>query len=198
MCTQLLLMFEFCLVSEDFPDHWVRPKVHLSTPHVCLCGAFGMGLCAISFCSCPVLVFKSWPTWAFLFFFYYFFHFYMYLFLRDRAQVGEGQRKRETQNRKQAPGCEPSAHRARRGARTHGPRDRDLSRSRTLNRLRHPGAPRLFFLDVNSARPRGWLLLISFSHTAQGSAHRWNFWVAARDNGRNTGFESWLCHLLAG
>ena len=33
--------------------------------------------------------------------------------------------------------------RARRGARTRGPRDRDLSRSRTLNRLSHPGAPAL-------------------------------------------------------
>ena len=35
--------------------------------------------------------------------------------------------------------------RARRGARTHGPRDRDLSWHRTLNRLRHPGAPDLIF-----------------------------------------------------
>ena len=32
-------------------------------------------------------------------------------------------------------------HGARRGARTHEPRDRDLSRSQTLNRLSHPGAP---------------------------------------------------------
>ena len=31
--------------------------------------------------------------------------------------------------------------RARRGARTHGPRDRDLSRSRTLHRLSRPGVP---------------------------------------------------------
>ena len=29
----------------------------------------------------------------------------------------------------------------RRGARTHGPRDHDLSRSRMLNRLSHPGGP---------------------------------------------------------
>ena len=35
-------------------------------------------------------------------------------------------------------------HRARHGAWTHGPRDHDLSRSRTLNRLSHPGAPRAF------------------------------------------------------
>ena len=32
-------------------------------------------------------------------------------------------------------------HRARRRAWTHRPQDHDLSRSRTLNRLRHPGAP---------------------------------------------------------
>ena len=49
------------------------------------------------------------------------------------------QREWETQNPKQlqAASCQ---HRARRGARTHGPRDRDLSRSRTLTRLRPPGA----------------------------------------------------------
>ena len=32
-------------------------------------------------------------------------------------------------------------HRAWRAARTHGPRDHDLSRSRMLNRLNHPGVP---------------------------------------------------------
>ena len=94
----------------------------------------------------------------------------LFIFERQRETEHEQGRGRErgghrTRSRLQAPSCR---HRARRGARTHGPRDRDLSRSRTLNRLRHPGAPRLFFLDVNSARPRGWLLLISFSHTAQG------------------------------
>ena len=41
-------------------------------------------------------------------------------------------------NRLQALSCQ---HRARRGAQTHGPRDHDLSRSRPLNRLSHPGAP---------------------------------------------------------
>ena len=45
---------------------------------------------------------------------------------RDRASTGEGQRERETQNRKQAPGSEPSAQSPMR-ARTHGPRDRDLA-----------------------------------------------------------------------
>ena len=43
-------------------------------------------------------------------------------------------------SRLQAPSCQ---HRARRRARTHEPRDRDLSQSWTPNRLSHPGAPRL-------------------------------------------------------
>ena len=41
--------------------------------------------------------------------------------------MGEGQRERETQNPKQALGSELRQPRARRGARTHGPRDRDLA-----------------------------------------------------------------------
>ena len=41
-------------------------------------------------------------------------------------------------NRLQALSCQ---HRARRGARAHGPRDHDLSRSQPPNRLSHPGAP---------------------------------------------------------
>ena len=45
-------------------------------------------------------------------------------------------------SRLQAPSCQ---HRARRRAQTHGPRDRDLSRSRMLNRLNHPGAPSKWF-----------------------------------------------------
>ena len=45
-------------------------------------------------------------------------------------------------SRLQAPSCR---HRARRGAPTHEPRDHDLSRSRTLHRLSHPGAPNFIF-----------------------------------------------------
>ena len=40
--------------------------------------------------------------------------------------MGEGQRERETQNRKQAPGSEPSAQSLTRGSNS-GPRDRDLA-----------------------------------------------------------------------
>ena len=62
--------------------------------------------------------------------------FNVYLFLRQRETEHERGRvrERETQNLKQAPGSELSAQ-SRRGARTHGPRDHDLSQSRTLNRL---------------------------------------------------------------
>ena len=79
-----------------------------------------------------------------------FFFFNGYLFLRQRETEHEQGRGRERgrhriRNRLQAPSRQP---RARRGARTHGPRDRDLSRSRPLHRLSHPGAPRLCFSNA--------------------------------------------------
>ena len=64
----------------------------------------------------------------------------VYLFLREKdRERGKGRERGRHRIRSglQAPSCRP---RARRGARTHGPRDRDQSRSRTLNRLSHPGA----------------------------------------------------------
>ena len=78
-------------------------------------------------------------------FFYFFFN--IYLFLRQRETEHEWGRVRERGrhriwNRLQALSCQ---HRARRGAWTHGPRDHDLSQSRPLNRLSHPGAPKDFF-----------------------------------------------------
>ena len=67
--------------------------------------------------------------------------------------MGEGQRERETQNPKagrlHALSCQ---HRARHGARTHKLRDHDLSPSRMLNQLSHPGAPNMsrFFKGMES------------------------------------------------
>ena len=63
---------------------------------------------------------------------------------RDRSWAEEGQRDRETQKSKAdsrllAVSTEPDV-----GARTHRPRDDDLSRSRTFNQQRRPGAPQLF------------------------------------------------------
>ena len=54
----------------------------------------------------------------------------------------EGGRHR-IQSGLQALSCQ---RRAQHGARTHELRDHDLSRSRTLNRLSHPGAPIFFYL----------------------------------------------------
>ena len=52
------------------------------------------------------------------FFFNFFFNVFLFIFgtERDRAWMGEGQRERETQNRKQAPGSEPSAQSLTRGS----------------------------------------------------------------------------------
>ena len=67
-------------------------------------------------------------------------------FLRQRDRKcewgrGRGRGRHRIWNRVQALSCQ---HRARRGAQTHGPRDHDPSRSRTLNRLSNPGAPNDF------------------------------------------------------
>ena len=77
----------------------------------------------------------------------FFFNFFLnvYLFLRQRETEHEQGRGRERGrhriwNRLQALSCQ---HGARRGAQTHGPWDHDLSRSRTLNRPSHPGAPKV-------------------------------------------------------
>ena len=79
-----------------------------------------------------------------------------YLFLRERLRVraGEGQRERETQNRKQAPGSEPSAQ-SPRGARTHEPWAQDLSTSPTFNQLSRPGASSASTVDGYSASGMG-------------------------------------------
>ena len=77
------------------------------------------------------------------------FFFFQRLFIfgteRDRAWTGEGQREKETQNQKQAPGSEPSAQSLTRGSNSRTARSWP-GWSRTLNRLRHPGAPAIIFL----------------------------------------------------
>ena len=83
------------------------------------------------------------------------------LFLRQRETEHERGRVRERGrhriwNRLQTLSCQ---HRARRGARTHGPWDRDLSRSRPLNRLSHPGSFSHFF-----SYPLSNLFLCAFIH----------------------------------
>ena len=68
--------------------------------------------------------------------------FSVYLFLREKERAEEGQRERETQNRKQAPGSEPSAQSLMRGSNSRTARSWP-GWSRTLNRLRLPGAPKI-------------------------------------------------------
>ena len=55
-------------------------------------------------------------THGFFFFFFFFRRLFIFGTERDRARTGEGQRERETQNRKQAPGSEPSAQSPTRGS----------------------------------------------------------------------------------
>ena len=69
----------------------------------------------------------------------------MFIFDRETETEHDHGRGRErgrhrSRSRLQALSCQ---HRARRGARTHRPRDHDLSRSRMLNPLSHPGAPHM-------------------------------------------------------
>ena len=71
----------------------------------------------------------------------------MFTFERERETECKQGRGREREGhtesesfRLQTPSCQ---HKARRGARTHEPRDHDLSRSQMLNRLSHQGAPQI-------------------------------------------------------
>ena len=86
--------------------------------------------------------------------------FNVYLFLRQRETEHEWGKGRERGghriwSRLQALSRQ---HRARHGARTHRPRDRDLSRSWTLNGLSHPGTPEkklMFILESVRASTSG-------------------------------------------
>ena len=74
---------------------------------------------------------------------------FIYFWDRERQSMNGGGSERGRHrmgNRLQALSCQ---HRARRGARTHGPWDHDPSRSWPLNRLSHPGAPILFYFFFN-------------------------------------------------
>ena len=124
----------------------------------------------------------------------FFFNFNVYLFLRQRETEheqgwGRERGRHRTEGRLQALSHQP---RARRGARTHGPRDRDLRWSRTLNRLSHSGAPHCSILMRARSRRKGchgnwgtWLCSLS-DHATSGYCPEW--WTC---------FKSWLSQLLA-
>ena len=92
-----------------------------------------------------------------VFFSFFFLIFVMFIFEteRDRAWTGEGQRERETQNRKQAPGSEPSAQSPMRGSNPRTVRSWP-GWSRTLNQLRHPGAPNVYLFLRDRERQHEW------------------------------------------
>ena len=102
--------------------------------------------------------------------YFIFFNFFnVYLFLRQRETEHEQGKGRERgrhriRSRLQALSHQP---RARRGARTHGPWDCDLSWSRTLYRLSHPGAPLICILNKS-------LWLLSGEQDGVGSKHTSN------------------------
>ena len=74
----------------------------------------------------------------YLFFFYFFFSTFIYFWDRERQSMNGGGAERE--GGKQAPGSEPSAQSPTRGSNSRTGRSWP-GWSRTLNRLRHPGAP---------------------------------------------------------
>ena len=69
--------------------------------------------------------------------------FNVYLFLRQRQGMNRGGSERGRHRNWNKLQALSDQHRAQRGAWTHGQRDHDLSRSRPLNRLSHPGTPSL-------------------------------------------------------
>ena len=85
-----------------------------------------------------------------------FLNFLMFIYFwegeRDRAWVWERQRERETQNLRQAPGSKLSAQSLMWGW-NQEPWDHDLSWSRMLNQLSHPGAPKLHYLNLKTELP---------------------------------------------
>ena len=131
-------------------------KRHGTTHWQCLCVGF-IRASSLWHVEAP-LIFIVWG-----FFCFGLFCFNVYLFLRQRETEHERGRGRERGRHRIGSRLQALSrqHRAQRGARTHRLRDRDLSWSRTLNQLSHPGAPRPWFLrgcDLQCARA------VSFQH----------------------------------
>ena len=112
----------------------------INCAHRCMGRQLSMGLS----CSCTSCEQRKWLPFFQTVFYFILFFFFQRLFIfgteRDRAWTEEGQRERETQNRKQPPGSEPSAQSLTRGLNSRTGRSWP-GWSRMLNRLRHPGAP---------------------------------------------------------
>ena len=80
----------------------------------------------------------------------YFFWKFLFLFLKERESMSGGRAERgrhRIRSRLQAPSCQ---HKAQCWAQIHEPWDHDLSQSQMVNRLSHPGAPRVLITFVRS------------------------------------------------
>ena len=131
-------MFEVSSSSKILRSFNLSPNVGIPQPSLILLHfMFFLWLWTPSFLSLPFQI-----VTLFLFFFFNFFFQRLFIFgtERDRAWTGEGQSERETQNRKQAPGSEPSAQSPTRASNSQTARSWP-GWSRMLNRLRHPSAP---------------------------------------------------------
>ena len=93
------------------------------------------------------------------------FFFNIYLFWGQRETQHEWGRGRERGRHRVGSRLQTLSHRPRagRGARTRRPRDRDLSWSRTPNRLSHPGAPKLDMFNIKTQRGR-YSLCLQLTH----------------------------------
>ena len=93
-------------------------------------------------------IFILWNDSHFYLFLKHFFTFiYFWLKETEHKRKCRERGRHRVQSRLQALSCQ---HRAQCGARTHRLQDHDLSRSRTLNRLSHPGAPRTQWIFIKS------------------------------------------------
>ena len=115
-----------------------------STPHRCGLKSLLPFNTASTILMRPLIMFQLNPFTLFLFF-NFFFTFIYFWETEHKWGRGRDRRRHRLPSRLQAPSCQ---HRARCGAQTQEPWDHDPSRSRTLHRLSHPGAPPPFFLKI--------------------------------------------------
>ena len=118
-----------------------------------------------------------------------FFTFIYFWETERQSTIGGGaEREKETQNPKQAPGsgCQ---RRARHGARTHKPWYHDLSQSRMLKQLSHPGTPLTsnlyhLFATRQFISPEECTVLLTFTFES---------WVSPKVSGTES--NEWMLHV---
>ena len=138
------------------------------------------------------ILFHLVPFWIWIFF-------NVYLFLRQCKQGrGRERGRHRIQSKLQALNCQ---HRAWHGAWTHELWDHDLSRSQTLNRLSHPGAPRLRIFLPTFGAVVGWRVprcpvLLTQSGTSSSGREELGVCVSSGPGGITV--QLWVCpHIPA-